>query len=80
MPSVTLTPCDVCGFESAKIRHIPRTYGKGKSLLVIEDVPVVSCPNCGSSYLTAQTMKAIDQIKGDRSTKAVPTEIAVASF
>jgi hypothetical protein len=30
--------------------------------------------------VTAQTMKAIDQIKVDRSTKSVPTEIAVASF
>jgi YgiT-type zinc finger domain-containing protein len=80
MHSETLTPCDVCGFESAEIRHIPRTYGKGKTLLVIEDVPVVSCPNCGSSYLTAQTMKAIDQIKVDRSTKSTLTEIAVASF
>jgi YgiT-type zinc finger domain-containing protein len=77
---VILTPCDVCGFESAKIRHIPRTYGKGATLLVIEDVPVVSCPNCGSSYLTSQTMKAIDQIKGDRQAKSVPTEITVSSF
>jgi YgiT-type zinc finger domain-containing protein len=80
MRSETLTACDVCGFESAKIRHIPRTYGKGKALLVIEDVPVVSCPHCGSSYLTAQTLKTLDQIKGDRQTKSTLTEIAVASF
>jgi YgiT-type zinc finger domain-containing protein len=70
--------CDVCGFESARIRRMPRSYGSGddlrsvkdQRLLVIEQVPVVSCPNCGSSYLTAQTMQAIDQIKQHRSDRS----------
>jgi YgiT-type zinc finger domain-containing protein len=80
MLSETSTQCDVCGFESAKIRHLPRTYGTGKTLLVIEAVPVVSCPNCGSSYLTAQTMQVLDQIKHDPTTKTILTEVAVANF
>ena len=72
--------CDVCGFESARIRRMPRSYASGDRLLVIEQVPVVSCPNCGSSYLTAQTMQAIDQIKQDRGDRSHFKPIAVASF
>ena len=45
--------CDICGKEGARQRYISRSYGKGASLLVIEDVPTIHCPNCGESYLTA---------------------------
>lgn len=45
--------CDICGKEGAKVRHVSRSYGKGDNLLVIENVPVISCPHCGESYLTA---------------------------
>jgi YgiT-type zinc finger domain-containing protein len=64
----------------ARTRYVPRTYGKGKELIVIENVPVVSCPNCDASYLTSQTLKEIDRIKRERKTLAVSTSIAVASF
>jgi YgiT-type zinc finger domain-containing protein len=80
MHSNQTTRCDVCGFESARIRSIARSYGTGDDLLVIEHVPVVSCPNCGSSYLTAETMQALDQIKQNRGVRAVATPVAVASF
>jgi YgiT-type zinc finger domain-containing protein len=72
--------CDVCGFESARVRRLPRSYGTGSSLLVIEQVPVVSCPNCGASYLTAQTIQAIEQIKQNRGDRSEAKAIAVASF
>jgi len=39
--------CDICGQEGARIRRITRSYGKGETLLVIENAPVVSCPHCG---------------------------------
>ena len=42
---------------------------KEKDLLVIENVPVISCPSCGTSYLTSLTLKEIDRIKRDH---AVP--------
>jgi YgiT-type zinc finger domain-containing protein len=75
-----ITVCDVCGFAQAKTRYAPRIYGKGKELLVIENVPVVSCPSCDKSYLTSLTLKAIDRIKHERKTLAVTTSIEVASF
>jgi YgiT-type zinc finger domain-containing protein len=74
------TVCDVCGFSQARTRYVPRTYGKGKELLVIENVPVVSCPRCDASYLTSLTLREIDHIKRERKTLAVSTSIEVASF
>lgn len=74
------TTCDVCGFESAKIRYVPRSYGKGETLLVVENVPVVSCPHCGTSYLTAATMKKLDRIKQNPATLSQVRSLPVASF
>lgn len=62
------------------MRYITRSYGKGANLLVIENVPVISCPNCGESYLTAQTLHAIDQIKRERQQRTHTRLVAVADF
>jgi YgiT-type zinc finger domain-containing protein len=72
--------CDICGKEGARIRHLVRSYGKGDRLLVIEDVPVVSCPRCGESYLTAETLHEIERIKLHRRNFAAKRPVAVAQF
>jgi len=36
--------CDICGEEGVRIRNVTRTYGKGKDLFMIDNIPVVSCP------------------------------------
>jgi len=72
--------CDICGREGARIRRVARTYGKGVDLLVIENIPVVSCPHCGESYLTAETLHEIERIKLHRKSFAVERPIEVASF
>jgi YgiT-type zinc finger domain-containing protein len=72
--------CDICGQESARIRHVSRSYGEGEELLVIENVPVVSCPNCGESYLTAETLHEIERIKLNRQSFAQERPVPVAVF
>ncbi|HET6314404.1 MAG TPA: type II toxin-antitoxin system MqsA family antitoxin [Chloroflexia bacterium] len=72
--------CDICGKEGAHVRRVARTYGKGANLLVIENVPVVSCPHCGESYLTADTLHEIERIKLHRRSFAVTRPVEVASF
>ncbi len=72
--------CDICGKEGARLRRVSRSYGKGDDLLVIENVPVVSCPSCGESYLTAETLHEIERIKLHRQNFAVKRRIAVAEF
>ena len=72
--------CDMCGKSGSVIRHVSRSFGKGANLFVIENVPIISCPHCGESYLTAETLHEIERIKLHR--KAIETErcIAVATF
>jgi YgiT-type zinc finger domain-containing protein len=72
--------CDVCGRTGAQIRHITRTYGKAPNLLVIENVPVVVCPSCGESYLTAETLHELERIKMHRRSLAKRRSVAVATF
>jgi YgiT-type zinc finger domain-containing protein len=72
--------CDVCGQEEARMRRVTRSYGKGDTLLIIENVPVVSCPHCGTSYLTAQTLHEIERIKRHRHELASERPVAVVAF
>ena len=72
--------CGNCGKAGARIRRVSRSYGKGDALLVIEDVPVVSCPHCGQSYLSAETLHEIERIKQHRSELAAERPVAVAAM
>ena len=72
--------CDICGKKGAEIRHVTRSYGKGANLLIIENVPTVTCPNCGETYLTAETLHEIERIKVHRKNLAKLKSVAVAEF
>lgn len=72
--------CDICGKDGARIRRVTETYGKGKNLLVIEQVPMVSCSNCGESYFTADTLHEIARIRLHRKSFAVERPVEVARF
>lgn len=72
--------CEKCGKPGAKVRRVSKSYGTGDTLLVIENVPVVSCPNCRSTYLLADTLQTIEQIKLNRQTVAESRPIPVAVF
>ena len=58
--------CEICGKEGARIRRVSETFGKGHDLLIIEDIPLVTCPHCWESYFTAQTLHEIEHIKRHR--------------
>jgi hypothetical protein len=66
--------------ERQKDRASAGSYGKGANLFVIENVPIVSCPHCGESYLTAETLHEIERIKLHRKALATERCIAVATF
>jgi YgiT-type zinc finger domain-containing protein len=72
--------CDYCGKTGAKINHASRSYGKDANLLIIEDIPVVSCPHCKEIYMTAETMHEIERIKLHRKSLSKKRQIAVAEF
>lgn len=72
--------CDNCGKKAAVVRRITRSFGKGRSLIVIENIPLVHCGECGESYFTARTLHEIERIKLHRRDLASNREIPVASF
>jgi YgiT-type zinc finger domain-containing protein len=72
--------CDVCGKEGARIRRVTETFGKGQDLLVIENVPLVTCPRCGESYFTADTLHELERIRLHRQNFAVERAVQVAKF
>jgi len=72
--------CDICGKKGARFRKITEAYGKGKDLLVIENIPMISCPVCGESYFTADTLHEIERIKLHRRNFAKERLVEVAAF
>ena len=72
--------CENCGQDGVQSRLVTRSYGKGSDLLVIEKVPIASCPHCGATYLTAHTLHEIDRIKRHRRSLTKRRNVAVAEF
>jgi len=72
--------CDVCGEAGAKLRRVTRSYGSGPNLLVIENVPVISCPHCGETYLTADTLHELERLKAHRRSLASKRSVPVLAF
>jgi len=72
--------CDICGEEGAKVRLTTRSFGRGRSVFLIEGVPVVNCPSCGESYLTAETLKEIGRIRMHWRQLSVDKKVPVAKF
>jgi len=72
--------CDICGKKGAEVRYVTRSYGKGANLFIIENVPAVVSPNCGGSYLTAETLHEIERIKLHRKNLAKTRSVSVAEF
>jgi YgiT-type zinc finger domain-containing protein len=72
--------CDVCGKKGAVVRKLNRTYGRGKDVLIIENVPVISCPSCGESYLAAETMHEIQRLKLHRKEFAEARKVAAIRY
>jgi YgiT-type zinc finger domain-containing protein len=72
--------CDICGKPGARLRYVSRSYGRGRSLLVVENVPVTSCPHCGESYLSAEAALELDRIRENSRKYAIKREVPVAKF
>jgi hypothetical protein len=45
-----------------------------------ENIPVVTCPHCGESYLETETLHEIERIKLHRKSFAVKRTVPVAEF
>ncbi len=64
--------CDCCGRKGAVTKRVTRSFGRGKSILVIEDVPMVVCPHCGQNYFTADTLHELERLRLHK--KSIPVQ------
>jgi YgiT-type zinc finger domain-containing protein len=69
-----------CASDRVQLKYVTRSYGKGSDLLVIENIPMWSCPSCGESYFSAQTLHEIERIKALRKSVAKSRSVPVAAF
>lgn len=72
--------CDLCGAQAATIKKAMKSFGRGDSLVVIENIPIVHCARCHESYLTADTARELDRIRKNRRSLGKPKRVLVASF
>jgi len=72
--------CQICGKRTVSIKKVTKSFGRGDSLVVIEDIPVLSCSSCHESYVTADTACEIDRIRKNRVTVGKAKRVLVASF
>ena len=64
--------CDYCGKDGAKLRYKTQVCGPKKDKFLVDKVPVVRCPHCHQTYMTAQTAKTLDQLVQQRRELAQP--------
>jgi len=72
--------CEICGKKGARVRKATRSYGRGRTAFLIEGVPVVTCPHCGESYLTAATLHEIERIRMHWRQLTTDRRVPVAKF
>jgi len=74
------TVCANCGKLGIRVRRVTQAVGQGRSAFLIENVPVISCPSCGESYMTASTLHEIERIRQHWRELAVEKTVQVAKF
>ena len=72
--------CDICGEKKARLVKRPQVFGRGKHMLLVDNVPVIACKNCGESYMTSKTMHTLDKLRSKRPAKEPERKIGVAEF
>ena len=54
--------CRNCGALAARQIKRDELYGRGKQAVIIEDVPMIQCDQCGMTYLEPEVITTIDEI------------------
>ena len=72
--------CDLCGADTAQLRKVTRSFGRGERLVVIENIPYVFCGRCGERYFTAATLREIERLKQAKVHRARRRPVPIISF
>jgi len=72
--------CSICGAQTARSVKRPQIVGKGANLVIVENVPMFSCRNCGHTYFTVEVARMLDQIRLHPNRYTETKTIPVAEF
>lgn len=72
--------CDYCGKDGARLRYKTQVCGPKNDKFLVENVPVICCPHCHETYMTAQTAKSLDRLLQRRKELAYPQTFDVIEF
>jgi YgiT-type zinc finger domain-containing protein len=72
--------CSFCGEKAAHEILRSRSFGRGRKLIVIEDIPTMECSNCHETYYTGGTLKILDSLLSNPARITEVKEIPVAKF
>ena len=72
--------CDYCGKDGAQRRYKTQVCGPKNDKFLVDKVPVVRCPHCHQTYVTAQTAKTLDRLVQQRKELARPQTLDVIEF
>jgi len=76
----TEVTCSICGAQTARSVKRPQIVGKGANLVIVENVPMFSCRNCGHTYFTVEVARMLDQIRLHPNRYTETKTIPVAEF
>lgn len=72
--------CVNCGQQAAYVVRRDEIFGRGQNAVIIENIPIIECRNCGINYFTPETSRAIDEICAHPEKYAVMQSRAVAQL
>ncbi len=72
--------CSICGAQTARSVKRPQLVGKGANLVMVTNVPMYSCRNCGHTYFTVEVARMLDQIRLHPNRYTKTRAIPVAEF
>ena len=72
--------CAFCGHLAAKTVYKDKLFGKGINAIVIENLPLQQCGNCGETYYEPETSRLIDEVLGHPEKLSVIRQVNVVSL
>ena len=72
--------CNLCGQPTAREVRRTKIVGKGECQVIVENVPMISCRNCGHDYFSLAVAKMLDQIRTTSQQQALHKSFAVVEL
>ncbi len=72
--------CSLCGHTAAREVRRTKIVAQGEHQVIVENVPMISCRNCGHDYFSIAVAKMLDQIRATPQQQAKQKTYAVVQL